>query len=239
MTIVAFGSIRGAPGVTSTAQLVAAGLEGAVLVEADLAGGVMAVRHRLGREPGLTTLAAAGSIEPDEWQDHAQSAGGVAVLVGPDSPDSAGSLWRRAGDRLAAVLEASDAWVVADVGRLAGPTPLLGPASLLLVLVQPIAEHLVALSHRVDGLRRAVHPGTVGVVLVGDGPYGPNDVTGPLSIDVLGVLPDDRRAADLLIEGGRSARSFGRSRLARAATGLTRTITGLLELDGAHMGATR
>jgi hypothetical protein len=239
MTIVAFGSVRGAPGVTTTAQLVAAGLDGAVLVEADLGGGVMAVRYGLGREPGLTTLAAAGSIGPDEWEDHAQSAGGVAVLVGPDSPDSAGSLWRRAGDRLAAVLDGSDVYVVADVGRFVGPTPLLGKASLLLVLVRPIAEHLVALSHRVDGLRRAVHPGRVGVVMVGDRPYGPDDVAGPLSIDVLGVLPDDRRAADLLTEGGRSARSFGRSRLARAATGLTGTIAGLIEPAGAHVGATR
>jgi hypothetical protein len=239
MTIVAFGSVRGAPGVTTTAQLLAAGLEGAVMVEADLAGGVMAVRYGLGREPGLTTLAAAGPIEPDEWRDHAQNAGGVAVLVGPDSPDSAGSLWRRAGDRLAAILDASDAYVVADIGRLIGPTPLLGTASLLLVLVRPIAEHLVALSHRVDGLRRAVHPGTVGVVLVGDGGYGPDDVTDPLGLDVFGVLPDDQRAADLLTAGGRFARSFGRSRLARAATGLTGTIAGLLERDGAHVGTTR
>ena len=51
-----------------------------------------------------------------------ERAGGVAVLVGPDSPDSAGSLWRRAGDRLAAVLDASDAYVVADVGLGHRPT---------------------------------------------------------------------------------------------------------------------
>jgi hypothetical protein len=107
------------------------------------------------------------------------------------------------------------------------------------VLIRPIAEHLVALSHRVEGLCRAVHTGTVGVVLVGEGPYGPDDVAGPLALDVLGVLPDDRRAADLLVGGGRSARSFGRSRLARAATGLTGTIAACLELEGAHVGATR
>jgi hypothetical protein len=238
MTIVAFGSVRGAPGVTTTAHLVAGGLDGAVLVEADLAGGVMAVRYGLGREPGLTSLAAAGIAEHDEWRHHAQDAGGVAVLVGPDSPESAGALWRRAGDRLATVLEASDAHVVADVGRLVGATPLLGTASLLVVLVRPIAEHLVALSHRVDGLRRVVHPGTLGVVLVGEGPYGPDDVADPLGLDVLGALPDDRRAADLLIEGGRSARSLGRSRLARAAMGLTAKTAELLELEGAHVGAT-
>src|SRR3546814_13554520 len=60
-----------------------------LLVEADLSGGVLAVRYGLGREPGLTSLAAANPTEEGGWLDHAQDAGGVPVLVGPDSPEAA------------------------------------------------------------------------------------------------------------------------------------------------------
>lgn len=236
MNIVVLGSLRGAPGVTTTALMVAGGLERSVLVEADLAGGVLAVRYGLGREPGLTTLAAAGPVESDGWRAHAQNAGGVAVLVGPDAAESREALWRRAGQRLGAILDASDAFGVADAGRLTGSVPLLDVASLLVVLVRPVAEHLVALSHCLPRLRQTTRSGVVGAVLVGNGPYRPSDVAQPLGIDVLGVLPDDRRAADLLIDGGRSAGAVGRSRLARAATGVTAAIAGSLQAHPADIG---
>lgn len=236
MNTVVLGSVRGAPGVTTTALLVAGGMEGSVLVEADLAGGVVAIRYGLGREPGLTTLAAAGPAAADGWREHAQSAGGVAVLVGPDSADHAESLWRRAGPRLGVALEASGARLVADVGRLTESSPLLESASLLIVLVRPVAEHLVALSHRIGGLRRAVRSGVLAAVLVGDGPYGPSDVQA-LGINVLGVLPDDRRAADLLTEGGRASSGLSRSRLARAAAGITETVDRSLGWSNVAVGA--
>jgi hypothetical protein len=117
MTTVALTSVRGAPGVTTTSLLLASVLEGAVLVEADLKGGVVAVRYQLGREPGLTTLAAANPHDTDGWRDHAQDAGGVPVLVGPDAPDAAESLWRSAGDRLALIVGRVDPWVMVDAGR--------------------------------------------------------------------------------------------------------------------------
>ena len=117
MTTVALTSVRGAPGVTTTSLLLASVLEGAVLVEADLTGGVVAVRYQLGREPGLTTLAAANPHDTEGWREHAQDAGGVPVLVGPDAPDAAESLWRSAGDRLALIVGRVDPWVMVDAGR--------------------------------------------------------------------------------------------------------------------------
>lgn len=239
MSIVVLGSLRGAPGVTTTALLVAGSRDGSLLVEADLAGGVVAVRYGLGREPGLTTLAAAGSVDADGWREHAQSAGGVAVLVGPDSAEHAESLWKGAGQRLGAVLDASDAWVVADAGRLSGSTPLFDVAALVVVLVRPVAEHLVALSYRLPVLRRAVRSGAVSVVLVGEDPYRPRDVAEPFGVDVLGVVPDDRRAADLLTGGRRSVAAFSRSRLARAAAGVSAAIAGSLEAVSGDVGAGR
>lgn len=91
MKIIGLGSVRGAPGVTTSAHLIAGALTGpTALVEADRSGGVMAVRYGLGREPGLTTFAAAGALRDDEWRQHAQDAGGVPVLVGPMLPTTPG-----------------------------------------------------------------------------------------------------------------------------------------------------
>lgn len=228
MSLVLIGSVRGAPGVTTASLLVAGRLDGSVLAEADLAGGVLAVRYQLGREPGLTTLAAAGPIEPDGWRDHAQSAGGVTVLVGPDAPEASESMWQRAGGRLGAVLSGIDAPVVVDAGRLSGRTPLISAAALVVVLVRPIAEDLVALSHRLGALRQPPGPVRVGVVLVGEGPYRPADVAGPLEVEVLGALPNDPGAAELLRGGGRSS-ALRRSRLARAVVPLAATVTARLQ----------
>ena len=239
MKIVAFGSVRGAPGVTTTATLIAGALpDPAVLVEADLAGSVMAVRYDLGREPGLTTLAASGTLEPDGWREHAQDAGGVPVLVGPDSPANARSLWRRAGSSLGQTLASSDATVVADLGRLDDEVPLLDRAALLVLLVRPVAEHLVTLSHRLPMLRGQAQRLQVGVVLVGEGSYGPVDVAGPLGVDVLGVLPHDPRAADAL-SGGGTGLTLARSRLFRAATGVATTIHSAIGTYDEPIGAAR
>jgi hypothetical protein len=228
VSLVLVGSVRGAPGVTTTSLLVAGGMAGAVLAEADLAGGVLAVRYQLGREPGLTTLAAAGPIQPDGWRDHVQSAGGVTVLVGPDAPESSESMWQRAGGRLGAILTGIDAPVVLDAGRLSDRTPLVAAAALVVVVVRPIAEHLVALSHRLTALRQTPRAGAIGVVLVGDGPYRAGDVAGPLEVEVLGTLPADHGAAELLCGGGRAA-ALRRSRLARAAVPLTAVIASRLD----------
>jgi hypothetical protein len=237
--VVGFGSVRGAPGVTTTATLIAGALpDPAVLVEADLAGSVMAVRYELGREPGLTTLAASGSLEPNGWREHAQDAGGVPVLVGPDSPGSARSLWRRAGTGLGQTLTSSDATAVADLGRLDDETPLLDQLSLLVLLVRPVAEHLVTLSHRLPMLRNQTQRVQVGVVLVGEGTYRPVDVAGPLGVDVLGVLPNDPRAAEALYGGG-TGLSLARSRLFRAATGVAATIHTAIGTYDEPVGASR
>src|SRR3546814_9009974 len=99
-----------------------------LLVEADLSGGVLAVRYGLGREPGLTSLAAANPTEEGGWLDHAQDAGGVPVLVGPDSPEAAEALWRTAGERIVTVLDRSEGWAVIDAGRVWRRPPIVDAA---------------------------------------------------------------------------------------------------------------
>lgn len=213
MTVVVVGSVRGGPGVTSAALLLGGWLEDSVVAEADIDGGVIAVRYRLGREPGLSTLAAAHMVDPEDWRDHAQDAGGVPVLVGPDAPDRMAMLWSRAGSRLGSALAASRAIVVVDGGRLRpgdATSGLRAVSTLTLLLVRPMPEELVGLAHRLPALH-----GRAALVLVGSGAYSPTDVSAEFGLDVLGTLPDDRRATALLTAGAVFSRGLARTALAR------------------------
>lgn len=228
MSVFLVGSLRGSPGVTTACVLLAGCFARGVVVEADRDGGVLAVRHGLGREPGLTTLA--GARGPIGWEAHAQSVGGVPVLVGPESLERTGALWSHAGDRLVNALTTpadgdGEVDVVVDVGRFASSWPPAGlgqVASGVVVVVRPVAEQLVGLTQHLGRWSAAGWP--VGVVLAGVGPYRARDVADGLGVPVLGVLPEDRRAAATLADGG-SARVLARSPLARAVRTLADTLT--------------
>ena len=220
MRTVALCSARGAPGVTTTSLLLASHLD-AVLVEADLSGGVVAVRYGLGREPGLVTLAAASPSDAGGCLDHAQDAGGVAVLVGPDAAETADSLWRTAGERIVGAIARSDGWAVADAGRVWRRTRVVEVAEVVLVLARPNVEELVSATHAVTALNAPGRgTGQVGVVLVGDGPYRQGEISDSLGAPVLAHLPEDVTTAGHLRDGGTTARSLARSRLSRAVAGL-------------------
>ena len=222
MKLIGVTSVRGAAGVTTTSLLLASALaQPTVLLEADLAGGVLAVRYGLGREPGLTKLAATPGTGADGWRDHAQDAGGVPVIVGPDSPERARTLWTRAGTRIARALAEGDATCVVDLGRASGDAPLAQEMAALVVLVRPVAEHLVTLSQTLPSLRENAN--RVGVVLVGDGDYRPDDVGESLAIEVLGALPTDQRTAEAMSGRGRST-NIGRSALYRSVKSLATAI---------------
>ena len=219
MNVVTVASVRGAPGVTTTALLLASTFEDGVVVEADLDGGALAVRYGLGREPGLTTFAASDGGSESVWRTHAQEAAGVAVLVGPDAPAASTALWQSAGQRIADQLATANGTAIVDAGRVRALVPLVAASHLLMVLVQPIAEHLVALTHLLPTLQQSID-GQVGMVLVGDGPYRADDVETPLGVSVLGALPDDRGAAEALRTGTSSNARLARSALARAVSAL-------------------
>ena len=233
MKIVTLASLRGAPGVTTTALLLASTFSDAVVVEADLDGATLAVRYGLGREPGLTTFAA-GTDGQEGWRAHAQDAGGVSVLVGPDAPAASASLWRIAGERITRELVAAEGIAVVDAGRVRSPVPLVAVSDLLVVLVRPQAEHLIALTHALPALHQAIR-GKVMVVLVGDGPYRTADVESSLDVKVLLELPNDRDAAEALMTGAGSRTRLARSQLARAVTALGASVSAALvtPLEGA------
>lgn len=221
-----FGSLHGSPGVTTAAVLVAGCFQRGVLVEADGDGGVLALRHGLHREPGLTTLAS--RTGDARWESHTQRLAGVPVLVGPETPERMARLWAHGGERLVSALRHSfdrtEPDVVVDAGRLRPgwpPSPLMDAARLV-VFVRPVAEDLAGLAER---LPEWADTHTTDVVLAGTGPYRSDDVARELGVEVLARIPADRRAAGIVTEGG-SARVLARSSLARAARSFAERLAG-------------
>lgn len=227
---VAFAAARSSPGVTTAMLACASVWPGKVLlVEVSEDGGALAARFGLGVEPGLTTLAAAsrhtsnGDGAAGLLAEHVQPLPGtdrIGALVGPTSLEPAQALLRTAADRLAGLLDQTDADVLIDAGRLtAAPLagPLLAQADRLVLVVRPRLEELTALAHRLPHLTGLGPPPQL--LLVGDRPYGPDEVADTLGVGVVGVLADDVGAAEALAAAG-PVRRLTRSPLLRSAAGV-------------------
>ncbi len=238
MGLICFGSVRSSPGVTATVLALAARWPTPpppVVIEADPDGGVLASRYSLGRageSPGLTSLATAvrrGLGAGEVWRHAQELPGGLALVVGPDSAEAASATVRSAGEGLGRWLAIQpDVAALVDCGRLRPGSPaleLVRCASQLVVVVRPRVEELQALSQRLGALRQLAE---VGLILVGDRPYGSDEVAKVLGVEILGVIADDPRAA-LALEGDGVA---GVKRLRRSA--LARTAAGLAEQLGAR-----
>jgi hypothetical protein len=231
MAVICLGSVRGAPGVTTLAVVLAVVWPRPVaLVEADADGGVLALRYGLSRHPGLTDLAASlrESPSPEVLLRAAQTLPGsdLPVVVAPESGRIATHVLADVGSSLSAWLAAVDGVdLVVDCGRL-GPrsaaAPLLADGSEVLVVSRPRADELYAAAHGVAEL-----PGThaPGLVLVGDRPYGPTDVAGEFGVRVAGVVADDPGAAAVLVTGRGSIRPLRFSVLVRSVRSLVDDLT--------------
>ncbi len=233
MTMIVVGSVRSS-GATTLALALAGCIGGAVLVEADPDGGVLALRYGLAREPGLATLAASRPEAGGSVLDHAQALpGGLPVVVGPESPARATHLLASAGARIAQVLagSADDITVVVDAGRLGPSSPALSlvpAANCTLVVARPAADALVGAAERVRSIGASAR-----LVLAGRGPYTADQVSAQLDCEVLATIADDAGAARALAEGGGS-KSLARSPLLRSTRSLAALLAGrAVESSGA------
>ena len=235
--LVAVGSAKGAPGVTTTARVLASVWPSdALLVDCDPAGGDLALQGRgpggtvLDPERGLLSLGADArrGLEADALGEHIQVLeGGLPVLVGVTHPEQVtgfGGAW----PALATVFANARATVVADCGRIAPGTPVLPvlqAADAVLFVVRPRLEAYAHLRERLRwllGLQVTGRRPGVGVVVVTD----PRDTSSPaelaqllahegLAASVVGRVAHDTRAADVL--AGRVDRGVARSLLVRSA----------------------
>jgi hypothetical protein len=207
-----------------------------VVLEADPAGGDVALRAGLAPRPGVLDAAAAApaGTRPGGLRSWAQRLPcGVDVVAGPAT--------RRQATAATAVLAAAPALVtggvapddviVADVGRLQEPSPAAGLIDHATALVMLCAPELASLAHTagvIADLRRQGSIRPVWLVLTGSGPY-----TDPVEVaravgdtPVLGVLPDDPRGAAAVLD--RSARQLRRTRLGRAVQPVARQLAARL-----------
>lgn len=232
MGLVALISIKGSPGVTTTAlALGAASLDNCdvIVAELDPSGGDLAARFGRPFEPGLISLAAA-SRRPTEYArlaDHCQQIlGSLRVIVGQPSGDRSETMLRMLNERgLWRELTDAKTLLLADCGRFdshSAALPVMGASTALVVVCRPVLNELQHVHSRLPALRRiAVR---VAVALIGDGPYGAAEIGETLDVDVLGTLAVDRDAARMLNgEPGRQ-RALARLPLLRSASAVLRGL---------------
>ena len=258
MTLLAFASMKGSPGVTTTVFAVTAALRGhagGLIVDCDPAGGDVASRLGCPPEPGVVELATAtrnGDMDPLSVQSYSQGlASGVRVVAAPaGGGQTAAALSAMSGlprHPVVAGARRPGLVVAADLGRLGSGSParpLVAGADLLALVLRPELDDVARLVDATPRLWDITQ--RLGLVIVGRGRYRPGEVAEVVGAPVLGELPYDRTGARLLpaAVGGNWAAS--RSRLARAAFPLSsrmlRASGGVADLAGdadARPGRTR
>jgi len=248
--MLALASAKGAPGVTSSGLVLAAGWpRPVVLVEADPSGGDLALRCRSTADgpiepaPNLLGLAAtARSNTSGRMAELAQElACGVRLVQGVTSPAQGrglGALWPAIADLLAA----ADVDVIADLGRLDATAAHLPVATasdqLLLVCGASVdsVHHLRTLvSDLVDHRTVGVLASRIRPLLIGAARHGEADrrdvdelmAATQIPVAACAHLPLDHPALLGLEDGG--GRGLSRSLLLRSARGLADQLAGTTE----------
>jgi len=226
--IVAVASRKASPGVTTLTALLAAFWNEPdvfkVIIEADASGGTLAARwstpHDLSWDPGLLAMSAVrGQLDIDVLRSVTQPlTESVSIAAAPPAPGQIESALMSLGDKGAAALAAAEGVrAFVDCGRLAASKPAIGiarRAALTLMVCRPNLEEIYAVQ---PGIRELQDAGcTVGLVCVGDGQYHPSEIAESCQVDLVGVVPDDERAANALTANGFAAgRVFEKSGLAK------------------------
>jgi len=231
VTLVAFASAKGSPGVSSAVRRMAELWGGdPIVADLDPAGGdtVLVERDEAGElldaDTGLVSLGAAlRGGKPTDLLGHVQRTdGGLQVLAGVSTPvqvHAIGPVWSHVAD----ALKGSRDDVLADVGRFevgSAVQPVLEAADAVVFIARDDLPSLAHLRDRLHGLREALSIGRlggtpVGVALVGD-PRSSRSMPDTVrllassGIDVvgLGVIADDPRT----VAGWHRASERARSR---------------------------
>lgn len=212
MSVIGLFSVKGAPGVTTLAAAMASHASGAVLIEADAAGGDMALQLGIGQSPGLAQFAARARRAPEP---------GRGLLDGLISPVEPGSFelvpepveLQAASAALTALAAAPgalteagrDRALIVDLGRLAPHSPAFGLTQACDLLALVVRGDVASLGHARESTWLAEIPGRTGFVLVDTGPYRAKEASEVLTLPCLGAVPFSRK----LLDGRRGAKAVG------------------------------
>lgn len=201
MTVTGVFSLHGSPGATTTALALAARLHahhgGALLVEADPTGGVLAARHDLSLTPNLLDAAAAArrTLPAEHLDRFVQQvpAGPGVVIAHPSSVQTCAAL-RAGGSALAALVGARSEHVVVDLGRWCPDGAAHGfvtVCSRLIVVMRPALEQIVQLLHLLDS---TFPVDRLGVVVIGRQRFSARQIVEVSGLPSVRELPDDQVA---------------------------------------------
>ena len=197
MTVVAVAGVKHSPGATTLAVALAmATAGGALVIEADPAGGDVAVRARCAVDPGMVSLAAAArhGMSPEVIAEHVQHLGsGVTLLAGPVSARHATAALRAVAEPLAQLCAQRPGLTLVDLGRVDDPglvVPFLTVADLVVLVVRPTGDDIAGARSRLKDL--AQYSRAVSVAVVGSGPFPIGDVADALGAVVVTVPWDPR-----------------------------------------------
>jgi cellulose biosynthesis protein BcsQ len=243
VTVIALGSVKGAPGVTTTILAMAAAWptdRQLRIAELDPDGGVLAARRGLGFEPGLVTAVASLLRGDGDVDAHTQPLGdSVHAIVAPPTAAQVRASITAIGDALWPALRADGHDVLIDCGRLSTSAVSLGAAAhadVTLLLLRPRLEDVALARDSVPSLR------PVGIdpqlVLLDDGPYRTDEVVATVGASVVARLPIDHRTADAL-NGVTAHHRLGRSRLLRTVRALADDLLAAHPSHGDRLQAER
>jgi MinD-like ATPase involved in chromosome partitioning or flagellar assembly len=232
MTTIALTGTKGSPGATTLALALAAitATRSPLLVEADPAGGDIAVRCGVTLDAGLLSFAASGrrGVDRATIDGHAQLLPcGAAALLAPTSAEQATSALTSIGTTLDETLRDEGSLVIIDAGRWDPHSPaadLVAAASAALVVLRPTLESVEHARWQLASLAASVDRAVA--VCVGERPYPSDEVQAALHIDELYVVAADARAANALGRCARPDRWLRRSPLWRSASALSGRLLG-------------
>lgn len=239
--LLALGSLKASPGVTTAAVALASvwPQPNALLIEADPDGGSLVTRFDLPADGrGLTSLAAAGRHRLSRelvWGHSQELPGGLRAVPASPVPGQAATAVTQLARSLAGELAGSaEVQAVVDCGRLSGGSParaIADAADLLVLVCRPRLEELRLVLLR---LEERPPPTRVGLMLVGEG-YSAGEVDrlfgDRVAVGVVGTLPHDPRAAQALVDREATLRGLSRSPLIRHARSLAERLHDLLAVQ--------
>lgn len=243
MSITVLASVKGSPGVTTTACLLGSTWpdpERIVLAECDPSGGDLSARFALSARQGWTSLAASirrGGAGP--LGEHLQTLpGGLRVLIGSrETSADCARLSRHLLDRGRQFTDGP--WdMLADVGRIVRgdgtQSSLLGVADRVIVVLRTDAGAVIHVKSWTDSLPSDLR-GRVGLVTVGGKGYPSPEIEAFTSLSVIGHLPDDREVARAVSGEPATHRRLRRSPLTVAAATLAARLCPEADCQGGEL----